>query len=77
MINVFNNVPAQVLSFMRYNERDKVFAVFNFSDRPQTVTFGESLHHGTYTDYFSGASVAFDGGTRLELERWAYRLFVG
>jgi 1,4-alpha-glucan branching enzyme len=76
MVRVFNDAPRQVLSFIRQNERDKVFAVFNFSDRPQIVAFQESLHHGAYSDYFNGEPVAFDADTRLELERWGYRVFV-
>jgi len=44
MVNAPNNALNQVLSFVRQNERDRVFAVFNFSDRPQIVTFDEALH---------------------------------
>ena len=76
MVNAPNNALNQVLSFVRQNERDHVFAVFNFSDRPQVVTFDEALHHGDYTDFFSGEPVTFDAGTRLEIERWGYRLYI-
>ena len=76
MVNAPNNTPAQVLSFVRRNERDGVFAVFNFCDRPQVVTFDEALHHGDYSDFFSGEPMTFDGETRLEIERWGYRLYV-
>ncbi|MFI5337485.1 MAG: alpha-amylase family glycosyl hydrolase, partial [Opitutales bacterium] len=54
MIPVPNSARDRVLSFVRRNGRDKVFAVLNFSPVPQTVTFGEGLFPGTYTDYFSG-----------------------
>jgi glycosidase len=76
MVNVFNSEPSRILSFVRRNERDGVFAVFNFSDRPLAVTFGEGLHHGAYTDYFSGEPITLAADTRLELERWGYRVFV-
>jgi glycosidase len=76
MIRVQNNVPMKVFSFVRHNERDKIFAVFNFSDQPQFVRFEPSLHHGTYTDYFSKALVEFSVATGLELEPWDYRVFV-
>ena len=76
MVNAPNNAPNQVLSFVRQNERDQVFAIFNFCDRPQVVTFDEALHHGDYTDFFSGEPVTFDSQTRLEIERWGYRLYV-
>ena len=76
MIQVPNNAPTEVFSFVRQNERDKVFAVLNFSDKIQTVIFGESLYHGRYTDYFSGDRVNLEAATQLELQPWAYRVFV-
>ena len=77
MVHVPNSSPARVFSFVRRNERDKVFAVLNFSAEPQSVTFEERLYRGTYTDYFSQESVELTGSTRLALEPWGYRVFVG
>jgi glycosidase len=76
MIKVGNTAPDQVLSFVRQNEQDKVFAVFNFSALPQQVTFIDRLCHGSYTEYFSAEKVSVDGGTRLELSPWDYRVYV-
>ncbi len=76
MINVFNSVPDQVLSFVRQNQADKVFAVINFSARPQVVTFHEALYHGVYRDYFKGESVELNSETQLALEPWEYRVYV-
>lgn len=76
MIRVLNNVPLKVFSFVRENEKDKVLAVVNFSDQTQTVRFEQSLHHGTYTDYFSKDPVEFSNSSGLELEPWEYRVFV-
>ena len=71
-----NTIPHKVLSFVRHNERDKVFAVFNFSELPQTVKFEETLYHGRYIDFFSKESVELVGPTQLKLEPWGYRVFV-
>ncbi len=76
MIQVPNSSPAGVFSFVRQNERDKVFAVFNFSNTLHTVTFAEHLYHGRYTDFFSGEGAELGASTRLELEPWGYRVFV-
>jgi glycosidase len=76
MIHVPNSAPAQVLSFVRRNERDKVFAVFNFSPEAQTVTFAESLYHGAYTEYLSGEPAQLDADTRLTLGPWGYAVLV-
>jgi len=76
MVKVPNDAESEVLSFVRENERDKVFAVVNLSAEPRAVTLAETLYYGSYTDYFSGVSVAFDAPVRLDLEPWAYRIYV-
>ncbi len=76
MIQVPNSVHLQVLSFVRQNEKDRVFAVLNFSAQPQTVTFRDSLYHGEYNDFFSGERVALDETTQMALAPWAYKVFV-
>jgi len=76
MIHVPNSTQAQVLSFVRQNEHDKVFAVFNFSAQPQTVTLFETLYHGAYHDYFTGEAVEFTGAAQVELKPWDYRVYV-
>jgi len=76
MSNVPNNLPASVFSFVRQNERDKVFAVLNLSPESRTVTFGESLCHGDYTEYLSDEPIKVDGDTTLTLEAWSARVLV-
>lgn len=76
MIGVPNSAPAQVFSFVRQNARDKVFVVINFSGQPRTVTFKDSLYHGSYTEYFTGHAATLDASTKLDVEPWGYRVFV-
>ncbi|MCK6580651.1 MAG: alpha-glucosidase C-terminal domain-containing protein [Anaerolineae bacterium] len=76
MIRVPNSAPAQVLSFVRQKERDKVFAVFNFSAQAQAVTFEETLFEGVYSDFFSGQRAELRQPTALDLPPWGVRLFV-
>jgi hypothetical protein len=61
---------------VRQNEKDKVFAVFNFSRESQTVSFHESLFHGIYTEYMSGQPTELSAEIQLELQPWEYRIFV-
>ncbi len=76
MIAVPNSRPDKVFSFVRQNDADKVFVVINFSDRPQTVTFQDSLYHGKYTNYFGGQAVELDASAKLNLKPWGYQVFV-
>ncbi|HYO02909.1 MAG TPA: hypothetical protein VET27_13975 [Mycobacterium sp.] len=76
MINVPNSLPANVFSFVRQNERDKVFAVLNLTAEGQTVTFSESLGHGSYIDYVSDEPIKVDDDTVQTLDGWSARVFV-
>jgi glycosidase len=76
MIHVPNSAPSKVFSFVRQNEKDKVFAVFNFSAESQSATFEESPFHGEYIEYISGQPVELSAVSRIELQPWGYRIFV-
>jgi len=76
MIKVPSSKRLEVLSFVRENENDKVFAVFNFSDQQHTVSFKETLHHGEYVEYFSDKKVVFSRDSVLNIEPWGFRVYV-
>lgn len=76
MIKVPNSSESEILSFVRENEKDKVFAVFNFSENIQNATFKETLYHGEYTDYFTKRNFSFNEGSMLELKPWDYKVYV-
>lgn len=76
MVDVPTTNHTRVLSFLRSNDVDRVFAVLNFSDAPQDLGFLETLHHGTYTEFFSGEPLELTAQSRLTLEPWGYRVYV-
>ena len=76
MIRIWNSEPSDVLSFVRENERDKVFAMFNFSADKQIVTFHDGPYVGEYHDYFTGESIAVSETTEHSLPPWGYRVLV-
>ena len=76
MEQVVNSTPDGVFSFVRENESDKVFAVFNFTANPVTVSFSGKLHHGSYRDFFSGEETKVDGETKLKMAPWTNRVYV-
>jgi hypothetical protein len=52
-----NNIESEVLSFVRQNEKNKVFAVFNFSNKQYITKFAKTLFLGNYTDFPDGKKV--------------------
>jgi glycosidase len=76
MIDVTNSAPNAVFSFVRQNDHDKVFAVINFSDKPQNVTFKDSLYYGRYTEYLSGSPAELNASSKVMLKPGGYQIFV-
>lgn len=76
MVKIPNSSETEILSFIRKNDQDKVFAVFNFSSNAQTITFKESLYHGSYQEFFSKESFDLAEDFELTLAPWEYRVFV-
>lgn len=75
MIQVPNNHMQEVLSFVRTNEQNKVFAVFNFSNQVRSIRFEETLFTDTYTEFGSGEKVTLNADTELELPAWGYKVY--
>ncbi|MEL7217677.1 MAG: alpha-amylase family glycosyl hydrolase [Pseudomonadota bacterium] len=76
MVDVPSDSVADVLSFTRGQKGERLFAVFNLSPRPQSVTFEKARHHGTFIDVMSGATATFDGTDEpIALGPWEYRVF--
>lgn len=76
MTYIPNTSPTKVFSFVRHNDKDKVFATLNFSGERQSITFNESLQHGIYTEFFSNEQVEFLNSTTLQLEPWECQIFL-
>lgn len=76
MLQVQNNAPKAIFSFVRQNSKDRVFAVFNLSGEKQRASFRDTLHHGDYRDFNSGDAQRIDGDTALDMAPWSYRIFV-
>lgn len=76
MVHVPSDRQGKVLSFVRQNGRDKVFAVFNFSGEAQTVRFHDGPQAGDYTDWERGERVTLRDDEPMSLPAWGWRVFV-
>lgn len=76
MIKVPNNDESKIFSFVRQNENDKVFAVFNFSNELKTVNFKEHLYHGKYMTFNTNMELTLEENSSLELQPWDYQIFI-
>ena len=76
MVRIWNSAPEEVLSFVRENDKNKVFAIINFSPVEQTVTFSDGPFSGEYRDYFSDELHTLSNSTEIVLPPWGYRVLV-
>ena len=76
MIKVPNTNETEVFSFVRQNEKDKVFCAFNFSAKAQNVSFKDDLFHGTYRDFTTQEKITFKEDTTFSMAPWSYKVFV-
>ncbi|MBM9466443.1 alpha-amylase family glycosyl hydrolase [Nakamurella leprariae] len=76
MVEVPNSASMHVLSFVRANDRDKVFAVFNLAPSTTRVRFAQSLCHGHYVDFTTDEPMDIDGDAELAMGPWSYRVLV-
>lgn len=74
MIPVVNSAPTRVLSFVRQQGSDKVFAILNLSGEPQTVRFTDGPTTGRYRDHVDGRSVTISKETTITLAPWSNRV---
>ena len=76
MIQVPNSKMDKVFSFVRHNEREKVFVVINFSKEHLEVTFEEPLFKGEYTQWQHEEKRNFETDSVCKLEPWMFEIWV-
>jgi len=67
---------SSVFAFIRRNNSEKMFAVFNLSGNIQKISFDGDDYLDTYKDYFNGDNKSFDKGGIIELKPWEFHIFI-
>jgi len=82
MVRVINDHPTSVFSFVRQKDDEKVFAIFNMSDKPVRAVMKETLYTGKYSEEFSSESIASSQKSItlapdmfFDLKPWGYKVF--
>ncbi len=76
MVYVENSEETNVFAFTRTDKNGGIFAIFNMSGQDLEVTLKDGPYVGSYTDFFTGKLVSFEGKDTLTLVPWDVRLFV-
>jgi glycosidase len=65
-----------ILAFTREKNKDKIFAVFNLSDKPVEFELNGETISGIYKNYFTGKVERFSDKETIKLHPWEYRVYV-
>jgi len=69
------NDKRNVLAIARVRERNKVFAVFNLSNRTVNAWISSDVLDGEFTNFISGKKAVFNDVAALKLRPWQFYIF--
>lgn len=73
---IATNDDAKIYAFTRTRENNRVVVIVNLGDKAQTVKWKDASLASSYTDGFSNKAVSLSASPSLNLEPWAYRVYV-
>ena len=76
MERLLNDKMDKVLSFSREKNGNRVIAVINFSDQPQTTVLDTRYLNGNYINYFSREAITIGNNDTLTIPSRGYMIFV-
>jgi len=65
-----------ILTFTRIKNKDKIFAIFNLSDKEVEFELDGKTISGTYKNYFTGRVETFSNKEKFNLKPWGFKVFV-
>ncbi|RKY95146.1 MAG: alpha-amylase [Ignavibacteriae bacterium] len=71
-----NTDKKNILAFTRTKNRDKILAIFNFSDEKIEIELDGEMINETYKNYFTGKEETFSNKEKFNLEPWKFKVFV-
>lgn len=76
ILRVKTSNDVNVFAFIRSNQNDKVFAVFNLSSLEQSISFEGTDYVGSYKEALSEIESTFESEANLVLKPWEFKIFV-
>lgn len=71
-----NDKPAEIFTFIRERDGNRVVALFNLSDRAVTSNISFGTATGTYKNAFTGSNETLANNATVDLAPWEYRVYV-
>ncbi|MEW5846563.1 MAG: alpha-amylase family glycosyl hydrolase [Bacteroidota bacterium] len=76
IFRVITTADSSIFAFIRENETQKLFALFNLSPKEQTFSFTGDAHLNTnYVEYFSNTPKEFSKDEKVTLKPWEFLIY--
>lgn len=67
---------SSIFAFVRKNETEKMFALFNLTSKSQKISLDGEVYIDSYKDYMTNEDRAFTKGEMVELKPWEFHIFI-
>ncbi|HDP76051.1 MAG TPA: alpha-amylase [Bacteroidales bacterium] len=77
IFRITTTADSSVFAFVRENETQKLFAIFNLSAKDQAFNFTGDAHlNSSYVDYFNNSPKTFTKGEGVTLKPWEFSIYL-
>jgi glycosidase len=76
LLRIKSSNDSSIFSFLRKNETEKLFSIFNLSDKDIKVTLEGDEYVDLYIDFMSGESKTFIRGEEISLNPWEFHIYL-
>lgn len=77
IFRITSTADSSIFAFVRENDTQKLFAIFNLSSKEQTFSFTGNAHlNNTYIEYFSNVSKEFVADEKITLKPWEFLIYL-
>jgi len=67
---------SSIFAFIRKNETEKMFALFNLTSKSQKISLAGEVYIDSYKDYMTGEDKSFSKEDMVELKPWEFHIFI-
>lgn len=67
---------SSIFAFTRKNDKEKIFAVFNLSNKERKFSFVGDEYIDTYSDFMTNTDKSFKKGEEISLKPWEFHIYL-
>ncbi|MEO8398795.1 MAG: alpha-amylase family glycosyl hydrolase [Ignavibacteriaceae bacterium] len=76
LVEISSSNKKEIFAFVREKGNEKIFAVFNFSDRQQNINLNGKVMAGDYSEVFTTEKKSLKNYESFSLRPWEFKIFI-